>query len=782
MSWGAIVRVERVVRQHAFRKPVTAVVLSLLVAGTAAGLATQAGAAPAAPRHTADAVGTVGAEPARHASQSTVVTVPNSPRGGHVVETGAGDTGPGTPTNPHIDPDFGCATTAPGPAISPARLNDAGTPVLRADITDPDQDEFSARFVLWPVADPAQRHEMVWPVSNGQTYAQVDITLVDATGYAWQVRGEDDTNVGPWSDPCYFTVDRTAPPTPTVSSAVYPSGSTAGGGPGVPGSFSFTANGSADVVAYEYRFYPEGDGNWRSVPGDGPGGSAVVEYTPADSGYQSVSVRSVDSAGNRSYETYYSFAVLETRPFVFSSMYPAEYPNLAGGIGVPGVFDFQSNLPGVVSYAYRLDDGPESTVAAGADRRASVTITPTSGGDHVLRVVSTSADGQVSPPRDYRFTVDTGPLVGGPGMVVIGSVNHFPLTPRMPDVVAYEYWFQDSQNNSTPVETIAAGPDGTAELVWTPTTSQEKWLRVRSRDADGTLSTARLKYLSVDGATPDIVRVGADAVNKPGTFTFRTRMRNVSEYTYTLNSDPTTRTTVPARPDGTAVITWTPMHGGYLRVDVVARTASGIESTAGGTGWFVDDSPTVTSAEFPRQGRARLIPGSFRFASAVPNTVTYEYTFDVGTSFTSLPAGPDGTATLSWTPDRNDTTYGLRVRSRAADGIVSATVQYTFTITSGPDVVSVEYPETRTSGSPGTPGTFTFRPGMPDVTEYTYQFRYQTGDAEPEVTVPADADGVASITWTPTQSTGYILVVRSRTATGTVSADLWYWFSVGWSG
>lgn len=67
-----------------------------------------------------------------------------------------------------------------------------------------------------------------------------------------------------------------------------------------------------------------------------------------------------------------------------------------------------------------------------------------------------------------------------------------------------------------------------------------------------------------------------------------------------------------------------------------------------------------------------------------------------------------------------------------------------------------------------------------DVDANTYQFRYQNGDAEPEATI--DADGVASITWTPTQSTGYILVVRSRTATGTVSADLWYWFSVGWSG
>ncbi|HEX6356383.1 hypothetical protein [Actinophytocola sp.] len=252
---------------------------------------------------------------------------------------------PGAPTNPHIDPAFGCATAAPGPAISPAGLNDAGTPVLRADITDPDQDELSARFVLWPVADPAQRHEMVWPVSNGQTHAQVDITIVDASGYAWQVRGEDGTNVGPWSDPCYFTVDRTAPPTPTVSSAVYPSGFTTGGGPGVPGSFTFTANGSADVVAYEYRIYPEGDGNWRSVPGDGPGGSAVVDYTPANSGYQWVSIRRG----------------------------PRGEPVLSGGIGVPGVFDFQSNLPGVVSYAYRLDDGPESTVAAGADHRASVT-------------------------------------------------------------------------------------------------------------------------------------------------------------------------------------------------------------------------------------------------------------------------------------------------------------------------------------------------------------------------------------------------------------------------
>ncbi|HEX6356382.1 hypothetical protein [Actinophytocola sp.] len=74
-NWGAlrvlglIVRVERVLRQRAFRKPVAAAVLSLLVAGTAAGLATQAGAAPAAQRHTAGP--SARSEPARHANQST---------------------------------------------------------------------------------------------------------------------------------------------------------------------------------------------------------------------------------------------------------------------------------------------------------------------------------------------------------------------------------------------------------------------------------------------------------------------------------------------------------------------------------------------------------------------------------------------------------------------------------------------------------------------------------------------------------------------------------------
>ena len=44
------------------------------------------------------------------------------------------------------------------------------------------------------------------------------------------------------------------------------------------------------------------------------------------------------------------------------------------------------------------------------------------------------------------------------------------------------------------------------------------------------------------------------------------------------------------------------------------------------------------------------VTGVFTFAPAVPNVVSYTYSFDWGLE-TTIPAGSDGTASVSWAPD-----------------------------------------------------------------------------------------------------------------------------------
>jgi hypothetical protein len=699
------------------------------------------------------------------------------------------NTPPATPTGLAIprqytngDGDLGCALSAPGDYYNPERTSTAFVPLFRAAVADADPgDVLHARFAVWSVADPSQRWEDLWSVYGTTASAQLNQPrLTEGQTYAWQVRAEDGTDVSAWSQTCYFTIDFTPPGPPEVTSEVYPDDGLEGhGAPGVPGTFTFTPNGSADVVRYRYRFYPDQD-EWQSVPADGPGGSATVTFTPLRPGPYSVSVLAVDRASTSSpYEAYHPFWVRNNLPGVWSDMYPEYTTNPAAGVGVPGVFQFSPGMSDVVEYAYRLDDGPTQTVAAGADGRASVTLTPTSGGQHVLRVSNRNRDGVTSLEREYRFLVDTAPTVTGDvnRYVYIGSTSSYRFAPRMIDVVEYEYWFVDEQQRETPHVTVPAGADGTAGGTRTATASGWFWLKVRSRSADGTLSEIRTMFVPVDGARPQITRTGGELPGEPAVITFDSPMENVTEYVYTLNLDPSTTTTVPAGPDGTATITWTPTELGWAQINVRARNAAGLLSDEDSTWFYVDGAPEVSSTDFPRFGAVPRRPGSFTFTPRAQNVVGYEYRFNFGTPAT-VPAGADGSATVTWTPT-GDGYHQLDVRSRSADGTLSPYRTYSFEVNSAPFVWSDEYPMWTESGAPGVPGTFRLSPQAAGVTEYVYTFDYEFNGPGPEASVAAGPDGAASFTWAPPDPGIYLLSVRARDADGVLSAVTEYYFYVG---
>lgn len=192
------------------------------------------------------------------------------------------------------------------------------TPQLSATITDPDHnaaggvDNVGGHFEWWQRPGEQQIGGIdTTTIPSGHVFSVTvpDGALLDGGTYAWRVRGFDDVTSGPWSDWCEFTVDATSPDKePTVTSDDYPPLSTGPhGGVGVPGTFTFTANGVADVA--EFRYSSNQPEDLTAIPADTLGGSATVTITPAHAGTNVLYVYSIDRAGHYSPRMDYDFFV-----------------------------------------------------------------------------------------------------------------------------------------------------------------------------------------------------------------------------------------------------------------------------------------------------------------------------------------------------------------------------------------------------------------------------------------------------------------------------------------
>jgi hypothetical protein len=263
-------------------------------------------------------------------------------------------------------------------------------------MTDPDRnpgDVLSPEFEFWNTATPAVRTPLSTGISYGAEVHGVGHvpagTLPDGR-YGWQARTFDTRAYSPWSDTCHFTVDRTAPATaPTVASPEYPENSPAPTGlVWRNGTFLFTAAGVADVVSFEY-----GLSRWSMsrVSADQPGGAATVRWAPTTAGEQTLLVRSVDRAGNRSPERAYRINVRDLRVEAYSV---AQSADPAGGTAVRMRFATQAGN-GITTVVYQVDGGPEQSVAIGADGVAEPVLGALQAGEHRLQYTGRDAAGTV---------------------------------------------------------------------------------------------------------------------------------------------------------------------------------------------------------------------------------------------------------------------------------------------------------------------------------------------------------------------------------------------------
>lgn len=365
-----------------------------------------------------------------------------------------------------------------------------------ADMTDRDRDpgdSLTPEMEFWPVADPGTTTAMSTGISSGadglSAVGSVPVSNLADGEYAWHARTYDQRAWSPWSDPCRFIVDRTAPDkAPTVASPEYPENPDAPtGGTSVTGTFLLTANGVPDVVGFRY-----GDSQWSmysQAPADQPGGAATIRWQPRNAGEQTLYVTSVDRAGNSSPVRAYTFKVRDLSVTAWST--GQEVDPSGAGIRVRVRFGTQPGN-GISAVTYRVDGGAEQSVAVNAQGVAEPLLGPLSGGEHTLAYAGRNASGEVLFQAETTVFADDSPTVTSDGVYPVngsgggpGVPGVFTVTPTITTGATAVSWH--TTQGGDPV-VVPLGADGKARVTFTPTASGWTYFWFTVKYADGSSS------------------------------------------------------------------------------------------------------------------------------------------------------------------------------------------------------------------------------------------------------------------------------------------------------
>ena len=174
---------------------------------------------------------------------------------------------------------------------------------------------------------------------------------------------------------------------PTVTSADYPENQEAGG-PGMPGSFTFTSP-RPGVTAFRYALAYGEEQEVAAVDG-----TATVEITPMSPRPYYVRVWGVGADGLATDETYYFIDVRPWRPEVSSPQFPPDGPP-AVGPGEQFEIVVTPTLPGSTEAVLAFDWTNQVVVPVGADGKARYTHTQGEWGSSI-RITTRTAAGATS--------------------------------------------------------------------------------------------------------------------------------------------------------------------------------------------------------------------------------------------------------------------------------------------------------------------------------------------------------------------------------------------------
>lgn len=452
---------------------------------------------------------------------------------------------------------------------------------------------------------------------------------------------------------------------------------------GAPGTFTFTPR-TTGVVAYLYDF---GDGDQKRIEAR-PDGTAVLPWTPATGGYFTISVVSVTADGTQSASAQESFRVIDTHPAVSYDRCTSS-PDLCG-VGRPVTVSLSSDLPGVTGFVYSFDGGPEKTTTDG--QNTWVEVIPTHAGDSAFTARAKLADGTLSPPTTIQIHITSGPLVSVKGpygeSAVLGRPATFTFKPAVPAVASYRYWWGYFPENE---QTVAAAADGSATMTWTADSASYTVLSVVSIAADGTESDVRKYAFLVDDPAVGITASWdqyspSGGMGLPGRIGFHGDLiGNTVTYMWRVADGPVQEVT-PTPEAAVTYVPYTPTAPGPVTVHVQRKFTDGTLSPMAELTMLVGTEPKIESDIYPAGGwgGGPGQAGTFRFSGGMPGIVAWEYSvsdYSEGEQSQSGTIDADGTgaAELRFTPKLSKLYY-LRVTGRTADGTVTDSAQYGFSV------------------------------------------------------------------------------------------------------
>jgi hypothetical protein len=342
------------------------------------------------------------------------------------------------------------------------------------------------------------------------------------------------------------------------------------GGVGIASEFHFASAADIDLFVYQLNGRPE-----QTI--EPFGGAAEVALAPDRSGNNTLTVRARYTDGTFSPARDFVFLVSDA-PIVVSTDYPAN--QRAGQQGQAGSFTFHPGRPDLVEYRYTTEyGGEEHVVAAGADGRATVDITPMHPGYNELVVTGRTVDGTATAERRYQFQVRDNRIsvnsaygdwqeMGG-----IGAVGVFTVYSDLDEVTTIEY-----QVNGGAWRSLPRPASNSIEISLTMDRNGENLLSVRGRTASGEL-TPQTDYPFRVGTEPLVTSSTypqngeGGGIGVPGDFTITRGSPGVVEFEYAFDSGETT--TIAADAAGVATITYTPTYAYYHYLTVRGRTADG---------------------------------------------------------------------------------------------------------------------------------------------------------------------------------------------------------------
>jgi hypothetical protein len=228
----------------------------------------------------------------------------------------------------------------------------------------------------------------------------------------------------------------------------------------------------------------------------------------------------------------------------------------------------------------------------------------------------------------------------------------------------------------------AATPGGGASVRLVPPQRGYNTFTVRSFDRAGNASPPVTYEINVADTTPIVTMdPSRPGVGEPFPLTLRPHpsARTVTRYPYRVDDGPVQEITPGA--DGSATVVLTFATEGRHRIDEVrSYSVNGWISPPWEWSFTVTTGPAIHSDTYPENeaGGGVGITGTFQFRARLPEAVSFRYSFDDG-EFLEVPASPDGTASVQWTPAEPGT-HWVGVSSLSADGRRSPPEYYVFDV------------------------------------------------------------------------------------------------------